>query len=80
MKMYLHTSYPSLGVFSLIDPQPGSGRGLGDGRGHLPRSSGKGRVLPSGTFRTEAESSAEGRSEEGGAYFASGPVWLHLHL
>lgn len=44
-----------------------------------PRASGKGRGLASGTFRTEAESSAEGRSEEGGAYLASGPVWLHLH-
>lgn len=28
MKMYLHTSYSRLGVFSLTDPQPDSGRGL----------------------------------------------------
>ena len=34
----------------------------------------------SGTFRAEAESSAEERSVEGGVYLASGPVWLHLHL
>lgn len=33
----------------------------------------------SGTFRAEAESSAEGPSERGGAYLASGPVRLHLH-
>lgn len=45
-----------------------------------PRFSGKGRGMISGTFRAEAESSAEGRSEEGGVYLASGPVWLHLHL
>lgn len=46
----------------------------------LPQAaSGRGRGPASGAFRTGAEPPAEGRSGEGGAYLASGPVWLHLH-
>lgn len=60
------------------DPQPAQGRGLA--LQTLPRpASGRGRGPASGTFRAGAEPPAEGRSGEGGACLASGPVWLHLH-